>query len=177
MPVAPRSRKANIAWAIVLLACVLAACWPRYAFVTWRDERIRLAIPREVGVGDAVWVYSDIGLFSACAAAVYELTPETLARLRAAGLRALTESMATHSRVTGRPIPGGWQATPYVSPDGASRGEDLWAYALGCTPLDGRLRETVDAALYGPGAYFRLLDKAAVLVAPAAGIVMYVSLD
>jgi hypothetical protein len=177
MPAGRPSRKARIVWGVAIIACVLAACWPRYAFVTWRDERIRLAIPREVGVGDPVWVYSDIGLFSACAAAVYELQPETLARLRAAGLHALTEPMATHSRVTGRPIPSGWQATPYVSPHGASRGEDLWAYALSCTPMDGPLRRTVDAALDRPGAYFRLLDKAAVLVVPAAGIVMYVSLD
>jgi hypothetical protein len=176
MPAGRRGWKAKLAWAF-LAACVLAACWSRYAFVTWRDERIRLAIPREVGVGESVWVYSDIGMFSACAAAVYELRPETQARLHAAGLRALTESMATHSRVTGRPIPGGWQATPYVSPDGASRGEDLWAYALSCTPMDGRLRATVDAALDKPGAYFRLLDKAAILVMPGVGIVMYVSYD
>lgn len=163
--------------ALALFAAGLAgAFWLHHSYTSWRDAGLRRHIPFEAEAGEAVHVGGETGIMGGgCGAAVFELTPPVRARLRASGLRALTESMATHSRATGRPIATGWRETPYTGE--ASRGDDFWAFALSCTWMRAALRKTVDDALESPGAYYRFLDDGAVLVVPDAGIVMYAYFD
>lgn len=151
------------------ISCGAVCFWIYSAWSNFSENFYRQQIPVEVQVDKLIHVDSG---FRSCGGAIFEVTPQSKARLVMSGVHGLSGIAPEYEIDTSPGISTEWKETPYVPPDNEVFGESIWSH-ISCMWVGKQTTDMITNALMKPGSFFRYYKEGATLVIPAAGIVVY----
>ena len=143
------------------------------AFSSWESRWYLGMIPDDIEIGGVVRIGGQSGFREGCGAAVFNLSPRTIEKIRAGGVAALTNAKQARNHADSYHSYSDWRQTPHIVTGDGLTLVDRWLNGLGCAGLPMQLSREIQQALDSSGSFYATTSEAGLIVIPKLGIAIF----
>lgn len=160
-------------WRHASLAVFGLAAAGYFAFSSWESRWYLGMIPEDIETGDVVTIGGQSGFREGCGAAVFNLSPRAIEKIKADGIATLTNARQARSHTDSYHSYSNWKQTPHIVTGDGLTLADRWLNGLGCAELPMRQSRDIQQALDSSGSFYATTSEAGLIVIPELGIVIF----
>lgn len=151
---------------IITMTSITLLFW---LFDEWQFNYWKKAIPSGLEISKNIDIGAEYGLFGGCAFAVFELSPNTINKIKTYGIKTLNDTRKSELINYSE-----WASTPDLTPIGENEMPHPWQIGMSCgsPSMDETLFNTILDALEKPDSFFALSSDTGVIVIPKLKIII-----